>query len=281
MQTSLQSASVPTYKPQQVGIYDSGMGGLTVAKAIATALPGVQLSYFADYIHLPYGNKSRENIIAYSVHNATFLKSKGADLVVVACNTSTAVALPVLKTVFPAMPLIGVIQPGARLAVKLTKTKRIGVIGTFRTIATNAYKHALLELEAELKVYQKATPLLVPIIEEGLQNKQILHAVLHEYVDEFIAEIDVLILGCTHYPLLTETLRELFPHVQIVDSAVTIAHELVTAFFQPAGNAAGKTFTTAKNTPENANIVLYTNDLNESFVAFAERFFTKPEIVLV
>ncbi|BBM88734.1 glutamate racemase [Spirochaetota bacterium] len=210
-----------------VGVFDSGVGGLTVAKAITNMLPGVRLTYFADSIHLPYGNKSSENIIAYSIENAKFLKDKGAQFLVIACNTASAVALPELKKSGVGLPLMGVIEPGVRAALAMTETKKIGVIGTLRTINSNAYKDTLLSLAQGLTVYQKACPLLVPIIEEGSIKQEILKLVLREYLAEFIYEVDVLILGCTHYPLISGVIGEMYPHLKIVDSAMAIASELV------------------------------------------------------
>ena len=220
-----------------IGIFDSGVGGLTVLKAIRKLLPSENLIYFGDTARVPYGTKSPRTIIKYSLENVRLLSRFNVKLVVVACNTSSAHALDILREEFP-FPIIGVVEPGAREAVRLTRNCRIGIIGTEATVKSEAYKKAIVSLNPFCQVYQKACPLLVPLIEEGWLNDEITEAVVKRYLEDLKGRgIDTLVLGCTHYPLIKETIGRVFRGVKLVDSAEAVAREVKKRL--PAENGGG------------------------------------------
>ncbi len=208
-----------------IGVFDSGIGGLTVVKALQQVLPGESLVYLGDTAHVPYGNKSAATVTSLSLANLKFLLSKQVKLVVVACNTSTAVSLPVLQRA-TVVPVIGVIEPGARAAVEATRSHRIGVIGTVGTIESGAYQRAVKRLEPKAKIFEQACPLLVPLAEEGWTDHAVARRVLEEYLEPLKkAKVDTLILGCTHYPLFKTLIQRVMGRsVKIVDSAQATAH---------------------------------------------------------
>jgi len=206
-----------------IGVFDSGVGGLTVLKALRELLPNENRIYFGDTARVPYGTKSPKTIIRYSLENARLLQSYGVKMVVVACNTSSAHALDILKTALP-FPIVGVVEPGAQEAVRHTRSGRIGVIGTEATVKSEAYRKAIVSINPFCKVFQKACPLFVPLIEEGWLNDPITKQVAERYLRELReAEVDTLVLGCTHYPLIKEVLKEVFPQATLVDSAQAVA----------------------------------------------------------
>jgi len=209
-----------------IGIFDSGVGGLTVLRALRELLPSENLVYFGDTARVPYGNKSHRTIIKYSLQNVHLLNRFGVKMVVVACNTSSAHALEILRSEFP-FPIVGVVEPGARKAVKVSKTGKIGVIGTEATIKSNAYKRAILSIDPFCQVYQKACPLFVPLIEEGWLNDEVTYEVARRYLKDLVEMgIDTLVLGCTHYPLIKEVLSEVCGGISLVDSAEAVASEV-------------------------------------------------------
>jgi glutamate racemase len=180
-----------------IGVFDSGIGGLTVVAALQQLLPAEQIFYIGDTARVPYGGKSRRTIERYSVEIAGLLLAEQAKIIVVACNTASALGVPRLKQLFK-IPVQGVIDPGAAAAVRCSQTGRIGVIGTRATIGSRAYEQAIHELSPEAKVFAEPTPLLVPLIEEGLFDDPITDQVLHRYLDPLLGEgIDTLVLGCT------------------------------------------------------------------------------------
>jgi glutamate racemase len=207
-----------------IGVFDSGIGGLTVLQELVSLLPSEDFIYLGDTARLPYGTKSNEVITRYSRENTEFLLAKGIKLLVVACNTSSAVALSEI-TRDTTVPVVGVIEPGARAAVKASRTGKIGVIGTEATIASGAYTRAIQGLKPGLEIYTRACPLLVPLVEEGWTDNDIAeHTVAHYLESLKESGIDTLLLGCTHYPLLRSLFeRVLGPHVRIVDSATATA----------------------------------------------------------
>lgn len=210
-----------------IGVFDSGIGGLTVLRAIADLVPSADLVYFGDTARVPYGNKSRDTIVRYSMEIAQFLISKDIDLLVVACNTASAYALEVLRDNFN-LPIIGVIVPGARKAVEVTRNGHVGILGTKGTIVSGAYEKAIKEMSPHVDVTSIACPLLVPLIEEGLLDHLATRLILREYLDQLQSRgIDTLVLGCTHYPLMRDLIaEEIGPGIQIVDSATTCATEV-------------------------------------------------------
>lgn len=207
-----------------IGVFDSGIGGLTVLKELIALIPGEDFIYLGDTARLPYGSKSNEVIVRYSRENTEFLLAKGIKLLVVACNTSSAVALEEIARGTMA-PVIGVIEPGAAAASAASRSGKIGVIGTEATIASGAYTRAIQRLRPRAEIYTRACPLLVPLVEEGWTDNEIAERTVAYYLESLKASgIDTLLLGCTHYPLLrTMFARVLGPRVRIVDSATATA----------------------------------------------------------
>ena len=210
-----------------IGVFDSGVGGLTVFRALAVRMPRESLVYFGDTAHVPYGNKSREAVTRYSLAAGRFLAGLGVKLLVVACNTASALALGPLKRTLR-IPVIGVIDPGVRAAVAATRRGRIGVIATEATIASRAYEMALRRARPGVRVIGAACPLLVPLVEEGWWSHPVTRQVAAEYLRPIKrAGVDTLILGCTHYPLLKSVLAKTAgPRVRCVDSAEAVAAEV-------------------------------------------------------
>lgn len=203
-----------------VGVFDSGIGGLTVIREIFRLLPDEPVVFFGDTARLPYGPKSPETVIRFSRQNARFLMSKDARCVVVACNTASAVALPALRAECP-VPVIGVIEPGARAAARVTRSGVVGVVGTRGTVASGAYERALHALNPDLEVVSAACPLLVPLAEEGWTDHPVTVRIIEEYLAPLLRRsIDTLILGCTHYPVLKRAMQRVAGDaVAIVDAA--------------------------------------------------------------
>ena len=214
-------------RDRPIGVFDSGIGGLTVLKALTDALPGEDFIYLGDTARLPYGTKSNEVIIRYSKENTEFLLAKGIKMLVVACNTSSAVALDAIAS-DTMVPVIGVIEPGARAAVKASRNGKIGVIGTEATIASGAYTRAIQRLGRRSEIYTRACPLLVPLAEEGWIDNEVAERTVAHYLESLKQSgIDTLLLGCTHYPLLRAMFaRVLGASVRIVDSATATAVEV-------------------------------------------------------
>jgi glutamate racemase len=226
MRTSVATATVAggDNRARPIGVFDSGIGGLTVLKELTARLPGEDFIYLGDTARLPYGTKSNEVIVRYSRENTEFLLAKGIKLLVVACNTSSAVALGEIAN-HTMVPVIGVIEPSARAAVKASRTGKIGVIGTEATIASGAYTRAIQSLRPRAEIYTRACPLLVPLVEEGWIDNEIAQRTVAYYLESLKASgIDTLLLGCTHYPLLRGVFeRVLGVRVKIVDSAIATA----------------------------------------------------------
>src|SRR4051812_1052382 len=186
-----------------IGVFDSGIGGLTVVKALRDLLPAEHIIYLGDTARVPYGSRSPSTVERYSLEIATMLMERNAKMVVVACNTVSSVALPQLEQALP-VEVIGVIRPGAEAALQQSQTNHIGVIGTRATIRSGAYERTLKELDPSVQVTSRACPLLVPLIEEGLLRDPVTDQMIARYVEPMLAQgIDTLVLGCTHYPLLS------------------------------------------------------------------------------
>ena len=210
-----------------IGVFDSGIGGLTVLQKIIETLPKENTVYLGDTARAPYGTKSVETVLRYSFENTEFLVQKGVKAVVVACNTSTAIALTRLRDSL-SIPVIGVIEPGVRRAIKSTKNKKVGVIGTEATIQSGAYTRALKEADGGVEVYSRACPLFVPLVEEGWTDNDVVEMTVKAYLASLKQSgIDTLILGCTHYPLLKKIIRKFMgSNVRLVDSAEETAKEV-------------------------------------------------------
>ncbi|MDP3543409.1 MAG: glutamate racemase [Elusimicrobiota bacterium] len=209
-----------------IGVFDSGLGGLTVFKVLARRMPEESLIYFGDTAHVPYGSKSPEAIARYSSEVARFLEKKGIKLLVVACNTSSAWALPVIRRSVK-IPVIGVIEPGARGALGVSRGGRIGIIGTEATVKSGAYEKALRALRKGTLTASAACPLFVPLVEEGWWSGDVVESVARRYLAPLRrARVDTVILGCTHYPFLKPVLaRALGARVRLIDSAEETARE--------------------------------------------------------
>jgi glutamate racemase len=210
-----------------IGVFDSGLGGLTVVKEIMRRLPQENIIYFGDTARVPYGTKSKESIIRFSQENVLMLIKHKVKMVIIACNTSSSVALEVLKRSF-AVPVMGVIEPGARKAVDATRNKRVGVIGTLSTIKSEKYLKTIQRLDSSVEVFSQPCPLFVPLAEEGWFAKKTTFAVAREYLAPLKkARVDTLILGCTHYPLLKRVIQKVMgPQVTLIDSAGAVVEEV-------------------------------------------------------
>ncbi len=244
----------------RIGIFDSGVGGLTVQRAILESVPGLDTVYLGDTARVPYGTKSAAVVTQYSLKNARFLLSQEIDLLVVACNTASAVALPALRAELR-VPVLGVVEPGARAAARASRTGRIGVIGTQATVSSGAYQAALRAVRPDAAVVARACPLFVPLAEEGWTDPadEVVRAVAARYLAPLAAAaVDTLVLGCTHYPLLEAAIAAVLPGVALVDSARSIAAEVRERLAPASGRAAQHRF--------------YVTDTPERFLAVAGRF---------
>lgn len=211
-----------------IGVFDSGIGGLTIAKEIIKRLPNESIVYLGDTARVPYGSRPKEVIVGFAGELADFLLKRGVKCLVAACNTISAVALGEIEKVSP-VPVIGVVNPAVKKAVLKTKNKKIGVIGTQGTIQSRAYELAIRNMDSGIKVFSAGCPLFVPLIEEGLHRHEATRLVAEDYLKEIISSnVDTLILGCTHYPLLYETIaKTVGPKVTLVDSAGPTTEELI------------------------------------------------------
>jgi len=209
-----------------IGVFDSGIGGTTVVKELMASLPNEKIIYYGDTARVPYGNKSADTIIMYSRQIVKFLISREVKAIVIACNTASAVALDVLRHELD-IPVIGVVKPGAKAAAEATRNNKIGVIATRATINSGIYEEFLHKTDPKIKVYKKACPLFVPLVEEGWIDDDITRQIIHRYLDDLIGKnIDALILGCTHYPLLADEIGKVAGEkIKLVNPAFECARE--------------------------------------------------------
>lgn len=251
-------------KEKPIGVFDSGIGGLTVVKRIASALPNESIVYFGDTARVPYGSKSNETVIEYSIHNSEFLMEKNVKAIVVACNTASSVAIPELKKRYT-VPIIGMIEAGSKLAVKNSSAKRIGVIGTRATIANKAYSNFIHSIDPAIEIFEQSCPLFVPLAEEGWLNHRATFEIAEEYLHELREKkIDTLILGCTHYPLLSEVIQKVIgEEVRLIDSGVAAA-EVVRSELDRIG--------LKTNSSAMGNKSFYVSDVPSTFKQVAELF---------
>jgi len=213
---------------KSIGIFDSGIGGLTVVKEIIKLLPSENLIYLGDTARVPYGTKSKNTVTKYAESNANFLLSKGIKILIIACNTASAYSLDALRSKL-SIPVMGVIEPGAKKAARITSNGKVGVIGTPSTIRSEAYSKALLNINSGLEIFQKPCPLFVHLAEEGWHDGDISLQVAQIYLNDMVRrKIDVLILGCTHYPILKNTIKKVVGEdITLIDSAEETANELL------------------------------------------------------
>jgi glutamate racemase len=246
-----------------IGVFDSGIGGLTVMHALMDRLPHESMVYFGDTARVPYGPKSPATVVRFSFENVELLTGRGIKAVVVACNTATAHALPALRGRFD-LPIVGVVGPGARAAVAATRSGRVGVIGTYGTIGSGAYEKALRAIRPDLEIVSRACPLFVPLAEEGMTDHPAARLIAAEYLAPFGDDgIDTLILGCTHYPLLKPVIGETVgPGVTLIDSAEETARET-------AALLAERRLARGDGRPEYRYLV---SDLPEQFLKVGQRF---------
>jgi glutamate racemase len=203
-----------------LGVFDSGIGGLTVAAALRELMPAENIFYIGDTARVPYGGKSQQTIERYAIEITSMLLMERAKMIVVACNTASALAIPKLEELLK-VPVIGVIAPGARAAAAATRNGHVGVIGTRATVYSRAYETAIHAIDPEIRVTSQPCPMLVPLIEEGWLDDTITDQIIRRYLDKMVrADIDTLVLGCTHYPLLKDALQRFAgPEITLVDSA--------------------------------------------------------------
>jgi glutamate racemase len=265
----------PTRRPT-IGVFDSGFGGLTVLKALLELIPQAEYAYFGDTARLPYGSKSVETVARYAVEAAHYLEFHGAQLLVIACNTATALALDRITSAAH-VPVVGVVEPGAEAAAAATKNRKIVVIGTEATVSSHAYRKALES--RGLQAGEKACPLLVPLVEEGWVDHSVTEQVARIYLAEAFADgfhdADTMVLGCTHYPLLKPLLRRVAPgHVAIVDSAESTARSVAAHLRQllPVPGDSADSPADNEERRANARLKFFATDSVEKFRRLGERF---------
>ena len=214
-------------KTAPVGVFDSGVGGLTVAREIARQLPDENIIYFGDTARVPYGSKSQNMIICFSEQIIRFLKTKQVKAIVIACNTASALALDAVRDEFD-IPILGVVIPGARAAVEATRNRKVGVVGTDATVQSGMYTKVIRGMAPDVEVIEKACPLFVPLVEEGFKEHNVTREVIEYYLESMRStDIDAMILGCTHYPLLRSKIRDYMgERIQIVNPAYETAMDL-------------------------------------------------------
>lgn len=219
---------------QAIGVFDSGIGGLTVANAIQKVLPQESLLYFGDTRHLPYGEKSALAIQEFARRISRFLLSKNCKMIVIACNTASSVAYEVVKEIAPNIPVINVIDPVVKHITSQANLKKVGVIGTKRTINSNIYSKKLLSIKPQLNVSSLATPLLAPMIEEGFFSDKISQTIIENYLkDPQLKDIEQLVLACTHYPLVQDIIAQFYQNdIEIIDSASQVAKVVKSTLFE-------------------------------------------------
>ena len=249
-----------------IGIFDSGIGGLTVAHAITQMLPRESMVYFGDTAHLPYGDKSEASIQAYSIKIADVLLKKGCKVIVIACNSASSAAYELLKEyVQKEAKVINVIDPMVELIIQKFAGKKVGLIGTKRTVQSGIYARKISEADKDIHLSSLATPLLVPMIEESFFNNKISHDILEKYLtDPLLSTIDALILGCTHYPLIKNEISSFYPqHISILDSSEVVASAL-------KKHLASEGLLSVNPTPKHQFLV---SDYTDSFEASTRIFF--------
>jgi glutamate racemase len=264
MKKSAKKKTIKDGTTKPIGIFDSGLGGLTVAKKIFQLLPEENVIYFGDTGRYPYGPRSKKIVVKFSLQNVNFLLEKRVKFIVVACNTASAVALEALRKKH-AVPMLGVVEPGARAAVKATKNGKIGVIGTLGTINSKAYQKAICRKSNRLQVYGIPCPLLVSLAEEGYIEKKATSLIAAEYLNPLIKKgVDTLVLGCTHYPLLKKVISGVMKgKVTLIDSAQETAKEVKTLLTR---------YQLLRNSTQPSYRKFFVSDIPDRFVEVGERF---------
>jgi glutamate racemase len=253
-------------KRHPIGVFDSGIGGLTVVKEIRKILPREDIIYLGDTARFPYGTKSIETIIEFSVQNTEFLIARGAKFIVVACYSATSAALDTIQRKFE-IPIIGVIKPGVKKALELTRTGRIGVIGTSLTIYSGAYEKAFNKLKAKCEILGRACPLFIPLVEEGWLDHPATDLIAQTYLKPLKEDkIDTLLLGCTHFPLLMPVIKKVMGDINYVDASRAVSAELMEKLNRKS----------LLNPEGNGKISIYLTNLSQNFKEIGERFLGEP-----
>ena len=265
-----------------IGVFDSGVGGLTVVREIVRQLPNENIVYFGDTARVPYGSKSPNTIIRFSEQIIRFLKTKEVKAIVIACNTASALALDAVRNEFD-VPIMGVIVPGARAAVEATENCKVGVIATDATVRSGMYTKIIQEMNPKIDVIEKACPLFVPLVEEGLKKHQVTQLMIEHYLESMKqSEIDAMILGCTHYPLLRSRIRAYMgENIQIVNPAYETAMDLKKVLAEC--NMANLGPDEKEEEPLYGHYEFYVSDMAEKFRTFANTVmpFDIPETNIV
>lgn len=256
-----------------IGVFDSGLGGLTVVKELLARIPQYKILYFGDTARTPYGTKSAETVSRYALENTRFLLSKGAQIIVVACHTVSSTSMSLLRETFPEVPFFEVVTPSFKKALRLTRNKKIGLIGTRTTVASGIYQRLFAEADPEIKLYTNPAPLLVPLIEEGWLKKPETRSIVKKYLIPLkMRGIDTLILGCTHYPLLKKIIQEkIGKRVRLVDPSEEVAEEVV--------NYISSLKTDHGALEKNGDPEIWVSDLTPNFERIAQMFLNRPLIL--
>lgn len=251
-----------------IGIFDSGVGGLTVVKEVMETLPHESVVYFGDTARVPYGSKSKKTVTRFSVQIIKFLLTQDVKAIIIACNTVSSNSIVELRELFPNIPILEVVGPGVQMALETTKTGKIGVVGTQATISSQKYPELLLGRNKDLKVYGKACPLFVPLVEDGWASHVVAYEVAKEYLKPLLEqEIDSLVLGCTHYPMLTETLKKVVgEQVELINPAEEAARQMREILNKNNISAHNKV----------PQYKFYVSDSEERFREMAQIFLSKP-----
>ncbi|HHX13997.1 MAG TPA: glutamate racemase [Clostridiales bacterium] len=260
-----------------IGFFDSGLGGLTCIAPFTATLPDERIIYFGDTARTPYGSKAVSTIRSFSFEIADFLVQSGVKMIVIACNTVSSTCLYDLRARYPELPVLGIIRPAAIAAAAEGRAgKKIGVIGTKVTVRSGAYEKQIRELQSGLTISSVACPALVPLIEEGILENNIMDLTVRHYLDDFISSqsIDTLVLGCTHYPLIRTNIEKLYPKLEIIDPSQEIVNSICRTLTEnelAAGpNIAGKDGQGATQKPDHT---FYASDLSENFINMIDRIF--------
>jgi glutamate racemase len=263
-----------------IGIFDSGVGGLTVYRALHERLPAERFVYLGDTARVPYGTKSLSTVERYGIENAKFLEAQGIKLLVVACNTASALALPAIGKAVD-IQVVGVIEPGARAAVEIAGGKAIAVIATEATVQSGAYANAIKQIDSQTKVIERACPLFVPLAEEGWANSEVARSVAEQYLKDLRdADLGALVLGCTHYPILRELISEVVGDVPLIDSGEAAAAEVRSLLEYKQLRASQTTSELAERRLCDDLDHFYVTDAAERFAKVAERFLgTAPSVL--
>ncbi len=255
------------HRNRPIGVFDSGLGGLTVVNELVRQLPQEDIVYFGDTARVPYGSKSKSSIIQFSKENSEILLAHNVKMIIVACNSSSSYAIPHLRKEFD-LPILGVINPGAKKGVAVTKNNRIGIIATTATIQSRAYNKAIVRQKKSVEVYSQACPLFVPLVECGWFHKKATELIAQEYLFSLKKEkVDTLVLGCTHYPLLRSLIKKVMgAGVSLVDSAQEVAAEVQQLL---------RSHALERKTKKDGTLRIFISDEPQEFEKIAKRFLNK------